>query len=139
MEAYLSLRETGQISCGGKLAARDPDDALMALLTQLDGLEYLEEVTPEHLAVAKKRREVGAALARERTVMAAPNLAFWWAGAGMTYYRTYHERMNAQTLEDLRAFAERYLVNRPKVIGVLGPGGVMQVVAEWLNGLAGKQ
>jgi zinc protease len=135
--SYLTLRETGPIVCEGKLAVQDPDDALMALLTQLDSLDHLPGITPEHLAAAKKRREVAAALAREQAAMAAPSLAFWWAGAGMAYYDTYHERMNAQTLEDLRAFARRYLVNRPKVIGVVGPGGTMRMVADWLNRSAG--
>lgn len=137
--SYLTLRETGPIECSGKLGVEAPDAALMALMTQLDSLDHLPGVTPEDLAAAKKRREVGAALAREQAATAAPTLAFWWAGAGMGYYGTYHERMNAQTLEDLRTFARHYLVGRPKVIGVLGPGGVMRMVANWLNRSGGDQ
>lgn len=131
--SYLTLSETGPITFAGKVAVEDATDALVTLVAQIDSLDLLVGVTDEDLAIAKRRREVNAALALEATATLAPSLAFWWAGAGMDYYRTYHDRMNEQTLDDLRSFARRYLVNRPKMIGVLGPNAAMARIADWLR------
>ena len=94
----------------------------------------LDSVTDDDLAIAKKRREVTAALTVEQTAMVAPQLAFWWSSAGMDYYLTYDDRMNAQSLESLRQFARTYIVGRPRVIGVLAAPTVVDTLAAWLRG-----
>jgi len=70
--------------------------------------------------------------------MVAPQLAFWWSSAGMDYYLTYHDRMNAQTMEDLRRFATTYVVSRPRVIGVLAAPPVVESLAAWLRSTTRK-
>ncbi len=45
--------------------------------------------------------------------------------------------MAGLTLEDLRRFAERYLTDRPKVIGVMGPKDAVADIAETLRGAGG--
>ena len=97
------------------------------------GLRRLAEVSDEDLAIAKKRREVTTALTVEQTAMVAPQLALWWSSAGMDYYLTYDDRMNAQTLDSLRQFARAYVAGRPRVIGVLGAPTVVDALAAWLR------
>ncbi len=46
-------------------------------------------------------------------------LAFWWSVAGLDYYSTYVERMQATTLKDVQQFAERYFVKKPYVASLL--------------------
>jgi zinc protease len=136
--SYLTLSEVGPITIAGKTTAFAAHDALLALIAQIDSLNLLVGVTDEDLAIAKKRREVDAVLALESTGTLAPSVASWWAGAGMDYYLSYRERLNAQTLEDLRQFARRYLVNQPRVIGMLGPTATMARIEDWLRGSSGK-
>jgi zinc protease len=134
--SYAMLSDVGPITILGKTTAAAAHNALPALLVQVDSLALLVGVTDQDLATAKRRREVDAALALEAAAVLAPSLASWWAGAGMDYYFTYHERMNALTLDDLRQFAHQYLVERPKVIGMLGPSATMAPMADWLRGIS---
>ena len=130
---YLTLDHTGPIQFVGKTTAPRAQDALLMLLDEIDNLDLLEGVGDEDLAIAKKRREVSMALTIEQTSMLAPELATWWSSAGLDYYLGYHGRMRAQTVDDLRRFARAYIVNRPRVIGVLAPADVTQSLAAWLR------
>jgi zinc protease len=135
---YLTLDHTGPIELRGKTTPEHAQEALLMLLDELDDLDLLVGVTDDDLAIAKKRREVATALTVERTAMVAPQLAFWWSSAGMDYYSTYGDRMNAQTMNDLRRFATTYVVSRPRVIGVLATPSVVESLAAWLRGGAHK-
>ena len=131
---YLTLDHTGPIELRGKTTPAHAQEGLLKLLDELDNLDLLDSVTDDDLAIAKKRREVTAALTVEQTAMVAPQLAFWWSSAGMDYYLTYDDRMNAQSLESLRQFARTYIVGRPRVIGVLAAPTVVDTLAAWLRG-----
>ena len=109
-------------------------EALLALIGEIDGLDLLADVTDEELAFGKKRRRVAAALTLERSAALAPQLAFWWSSGGIEYYLTYDQRMNTQTLEDMRRCAAAYIAAKPKSIGVLGPPAVVDSLAAWLRG-----
>ena len=130
---YRTLDHTGPIEIRGTTMPQEAQRAVMALLAELDSLDRLDGLTDEDLEFAKKRRQVASALARERTAGLAPNLAYWWSAAGLEYYRTYHDRMAAQTADDLRLFARRYVVQRPRVIGVLGAPAVVDQLQAWLR------
>ncbi|HEU5260131.1 MAG TPA: pitrilysin family protein [Gemmatimonadales bacterium] len=130
---YLTLDHTGPIQIQGKTTPQRAQEAVLALLAELDNLDQLEGVTDDDLGIAKKRRQVGTALMLERTASLAPNLAFWWSAAGMEYYLSYHDRMAAQTADDLRRFARTYVVEQPRVIGVLGAPRVVDHLATWLR------
>jgi len=93
----------------------------------------LEGVSDEDLAIAKKHREVQSALTRERIAGLAPALAQWWSSAGLDYHLAYDARMAAQTIADLRRFAATYVVDRPRVIGVLAPLETTDRLAAWLR------
>jgi zinc protease len=130
---YHTLDHTGPIEIHGKTTPERAQEAMLALLAELDNLDLLDGVTDDDLANAKKRRQVGTALMLERTASLAPSLAFWWSAAGMDYYLTYHDRMAAQTTDDLRRFARTYVVAKPRVIAVLATPGVVDQLAAWLR------
>ncbi len=134
--SYFVLSDVGLITIQGKTTAAAAHQALPALLVQIDSLEFIVGVTNEDLDILKKRREVDAAIALEGTAALAPSLASWWAGAGLDYYITRGEGTNALTLDDLRKFARQYLAERPKVIGMLGPGAAINPITEWLRGIS---
>lgn len=46
-------------------------------------------------------------------------LGFWWAVAGLDYYKNYLENMSQVSLSDVRNFTERYLIGEPHVVGAL--------------------
>src|SRR4029077_16485916 len=110
--AYYTLSHTGPIEIVGKTSAERAQEALVRLLNELETLDVLEGVSEEDLAIAKKRRQVQLALERERTAELAPRIATWWSSAGVDYYLGYHVRLATQTFEDLRRFAQTYMVGR---------------------------
>jgi zinc protease len=130
---YLTQDHTGPIEFVGRTTAIRAEDAVNALTGELDGLDALQGIDDDDLAMAKKHREVSMALTIEHTSMLAPELAHWWASAGLDYYLSYHSRMAAQTVEDLRRFARAYIAERPQVIGVLAPPDVTARLAAWLR------
>jgi len=56
---------------------------------------------------------------RERASGFAHTLGFWWSVASLEYYMGYVDNMAAQTVNDLRSYARRYILNKPHVVGVL--------------------
>src|SRR5439155_652112 len=72
---YLTLDHTGPIELRGKTTPAHAQEGLLKLLDELDNLDLLDSVTDDDLAIAKKRREVTAALTVEQTAMVAPQLA----------------------------------------------------------------
>ena len=134
---YLTRDHTGTIEIVGKTTPERAQDALNELLDEVESLDALEGVSEEDLAIAKKRRAVSMALTLEQTSLLAPELAVWWASAGLDYYLGYHARMAAQRVDDLRRFARTYIVGRPRVIGVLAPPETTERLAAWLRQVGG--
>jgi zinc protease len=130
---YLTLNHTGPIEFRGKTTPENAKKAILALVSELQNLDLLDGVTDDDLAIARKRRQVGAALGRERIASLAPSLAFWWSAAGMGYYMGYHDHMATQTADSLRRFARTYVVGTPRVIGVLGTPTVVSEIGDWLR------
>lgn len=129
---YTRLRDAGPIRVRGRTTPALAEEAVRVLLSALEQPEYLLDLGDDDLAIARKARELDRALTREVGVWLAPALASWWATAGIDH--TDARRLDALTLTELRRFAERYVIGRPKVIGVLGPPDVIGRVAQWLQG-----
>jgi zinc protease len=122
---YQTLNHVGPITFSGETTREGAASALNILVAELDELDRLEDVTEENLLVAKRRRQLRGALARESGATLAPGVAYWWASGGMDYYESYQERVNSRTIDDLRQFARRYVVAQPKVMAVLAPEGTI--------------
>jgi len=75
------------------------------------------------------------ALTLEQISVLAPELADWWASAGLEYLLSGYERPLGprKKLEDLRRFARPTSPLNPGVIGVLAPGPTADQVAAWLR------
>jgi zinc protease len=130
---YLPLNHTGPIEFRGTTTPEKAKQAILALIGELQHLDLLDGVTDDDLAIARKRREVSAALERERIASLAPDLAFSWSSAGMDYYLGYREQLATQTADSLRRFARNYVVGKPRVIGVLGTPALVTEIGDWLR------
>jgi len=67
----------------------------------------------------KAHRAVTSAFDRERASGFAHTLGFWWSVASLEYYMGYVDYMAQQTLGDLRAYAQKYIVGKPYIAAVL--------------------
>ncbi|HET7583831.1 MAG TPA: pitrilysin family protein [Gemmatimonadaceae bacterium] len=128
---YYTLAHVGPISVSGVTSPDRLRDALVALRDALQTLGDPATYPAEALHEVQKARRVSTAFGLERSTDFAHTVAFWWSVAGLPYYFDYVDNMAAQTVDDVAAYGRRYLVQRPKVIGLLVPDN-MRVEAEGL-------
>ena len=116
---YYTLNQVGPITIGGAVAPGKLREAIAAL-----DHELLEVVKPGYITAdavdgVKRQRIVGTMESLERSSGFAHQLGFWWAVTGMEYFYGYNDAMARQTPDDLRRYASRYILGRPRVTGVL--------------------
>ena len=116
---YYTLNQVGPITIGGVVAP----DKLREAIAALDR-ELLEVVKPGYITAdavdgVKRQRIVGTMESLERSSGFAHQLGFWWAVTGLDYFFGYVDTMAKQTPDDLRRYAARYIVGKPRVTGVL--------------------
>ena len=116
---YYTLDQVGPISIQGQTTPEKLKAALAALdkeITQLGDPGY---ITADQLEAAKAERAVSTAFGMERASDFAHTLGFWWSVADLEYYMGYIDNMAKQTLQDLQAYAKKYIIGKPRITGVL--------------------
>lgn len=116
---YYTLNQVGPITISGEVAPDKLRDAIVALDRELAEVVKPGYITAEVVDGVKKTRIVGTMESLERSSGFAHQLGFWWAVTGLDYFFGYVDTMGKQTPEDLRKYAERYIVGQPRVTGVL--------------------
>jgi zinc protease len=110
---YYTLNHVGPITISGEVAP----DKLRAALGALER-ELVEVVKPDYItkdAVDGVKRTQSL----ERASGFAHQLGFWWAVTGLDYFFGYVDTMARQTPDDLRSYATKYIVGKPRVTGVV--------------------
>jgi zinc protease len=116
---YYTLNQVGPITISGAVAPGKLREAIAAL-----DREMLDVVKPGYITVdavnsVKQKRIVETMESLERASGFAHQLGFWWAVTGMEYFYGYNDAMAKQTPDDLRRYAARYILGKPRVTGVL--------------------
>jgi len=125
---YYTLNHTGPITISGQTSPSKLRRALAALDSEVAKLGDPTYFDPEELKAAQAQRAVSSAFDRERASGFAHTLGFWWSVASLEYYMGYVDNMAAQRIGDLRAYADKYIVGRPHITGVLiSPEGRRQI------------
>ncbi|HEX2722072.1 MAG TPA: pitrilysin family protein [Gemmatimonadaceae bacterium] len=116
---YYTLNNVGPITISGQTSPENLRKALVALEGEIAKFNDPAYFDPEELEAAKAHRAVTSAFDRERASGFAHTLGFWWSVADLEYYMGYVDNMAKQTTADLRAYAGRYIVGKPRITGVL--------------------
>ena len=116
---YYTLNHTGPITISGQTTPEKLRQALAALNTEVAKLDDAGYFDPEELKAAQAHRAVSSAFDRERASGFAHTLGFWWSVASLEYYMGYVDNMAQQGIGDLRAYADKYIVGKPHITGVL--------------------
>jgi zinc protease len=116
---YYTLNHTGPITISGQTSAEQLHSALAALYGEIAKFDTPGYFTSDELEAVKAHRAVTSAFDRERASGFAHTLGFWWSVASLEYYMGYVDYMAQQSLEDLRAYARKYIVGKPHIAGVL--------------------
>jgi zinc protease len=116
---YYTLNNTGPITISGQTSPEQLREAMKALYGEIAKFDAPGYFTSEELESVKAHRAVTSAFDRERASGFAHTLGFWWSVASLEYYMGYVDNMAQQTIEDLRAYARKYILGKPHITGVL--------------------
>jgi zinc protease len=116
---YYTLNQVGPITISGEVAPGKLRDAIAALDRELGAVVQPGYLTPDAVNSVKQKRIVETMESLERASGFAHQLGFWWAVTGMDYFYGYNDMMAEQTPDDLRRYATRYILGKPRVTGVL--------------------
>jgi zinc protease len=95
-----------------------PDKARAALRAAYDELSHFTDpdyFTAEELASAKTILEAEDLFDREKPSEYAHTISFWWASAGIDYFRGYLSRLRAIKRDDINRYVTTYIQGRPHV------------------------
>jgi len=116
---YWTLGHTGPITISGQTSPEQLRDALSAVYAEIAKFDTPGYFSADELEAVKAHRTVTSAFDRERSSGFAHTLGFWWSVASLDYYMGYVDNMAQQTVDDLRAYARKYIVGKPHITGVL--------------------
>jgi zinc protease len=116
---YYTLNHVGPITVFGQTSPQRLREALAALRDELQKLDDPGYFSADELNATKRQRIIGTELGLERASGFAQQLGFWWAVTGLDYFFGYVDTMAKQTPNDLQAYADKYIVGKPHVVGVL--------------------
>lgn len=116
---YYTLNNVGPITISGQTSPQNLRKALAALEAEIAKFNDPGYFDSGELEAVKAHRAVTSAFDRERASGFAHTLGFWWSVADLEYYMGYVDNMAHQTTADLRAYASKYIVGKPRITGVL--------------------
>jgi zinc protease len=116
---YYTLAHTGPISL---FLQADPEKVIEAERAALEEIRKMGDstyVTQAELVDAQKELGIQALYEREQASNWAHTIGFWWAVAGLDYYRNYVPNMQKVSRGDLARYVQKYLVGKPFVAGLM--------------------
>lgn len=116
---YYTLNHVGPITISGQTSPDKLRAALDALNAEIARFAEPGYITVQELAQVKTQRAVSSEFGRERASDLTHTIGFWWSVASLEYFMGYVDNMARQTTADVRKYAARYIVGRPRVTGVL--------------------
>jgi zinc protease len=116
---YYTLNHVGPITISGEVAPDKLREAIAALDRELGAVAKPGYITADAVNSVKQTRIVETMESLERASGFAHQLGFWWAVTGMDYFFGYNDMMAKQSPDDLRRYATRYILGKPRVTGVL--------------------
>ena len=126
---YYTLDQVGPITISGQTSPEKLKTALAALEAEIQRFTDPGYISKSELEAVKAQRAVSSAFGRERASGFSQTIGFWWSVADLEYYMGYVDNMAKQSLTDIRGYAAKYIVGKPRVTGVVIPGDARQSIS----------
>ncbi len=136
---YYTLNHVGPITISGQTSPENLRRALQALDEELAATLEPGYFKAEELEAVKANRAVTTAFGQERASENSHTIGFWWSVVGLDYHLRYVDEMASQTSEDLQAYARRYIIGKPRIVGVMLPEGQRAALRLTEEELAGRR
>jgi zinc protease len=119
---YYTLNNVGPITVSGQTTPEKLRPAMAALFAELGESVKPGYFTTDELEATKANRAVTTAFGMERGSEFSHTIGFWWSVSGLEYYMKYNDEMAKRTAADLREYANKYIIGKPHVVGVMMTG-----------------
>ncbi|CAA9358673.1 MAG: peptidase M16 domain protein, partial [uncultured Gemmatimonadaceae bacterium] len=116
---YYTLNQAGPITISAQTTPDKLKRALAALEAEVQRLDDPGYFSARELGDVKAQRATETAFGIERASGLTHTIGFWWSVADLEYFMGYVDNMAKQTPADLQRYAQRYIVGKPRVSGVL--------------------
>jgi zinc protease len=117
--SWATQQNVGPVTVSFEATPDKVDACTRAILTELPRMKEATYVSDEELANAAYSLEIQFVRERERPSSYAHGITFWWASAGLDYYRGYIDHAKKVTRADIARFLDRYVLGKPFVFGAL--------------------
>ena len=136
---YYTLNHVGPISISGQVTPDNLRKSLAALDAEIRRFDTPGYIPTTQLEDAKAQRAVSSAFGIEKASAITHTIGFWWSVASLDYFMGYVDNMARQRGDDLRAYARKYIVDKPRITGVLiAPAARRAIKLEEADLLFGK-
>jgi zinc protease len=126
---YYTLDHVGPITISGQTSPDKLKSALAALDAEIQRFTEPGYISKDELEAVKAQRAVSSAFGRERASGFSQTIGFWWSVADLEYYMGYVDNMAKQSLTDIRGYAAKYIVGKPRITGVVIPADARQSIS----------
>ena len=112
-------RNVGPVALRVTASPEKGEACLAAALAELPQMRKPDYLSDEEMKNAGLALKVDFANQREKPSDYAHTLTFWWASAGLEYYRSYEENVAKATRVDVARYLDTYVLGKPYVLGVM--------------------
>jgi zinc protease len=116
---YYTQLNVGPIQLLAQTTPEKIRDALKAINGQIAQFDDPDYFTDDELESAKTLLDVNEVYDREKPSEHAHTVSFWWASSGLDYYAGYVENLRKVTRADIKRYVDKYIKNKPRVVGVM--------------------
>ncbi len=117
--SWSTQRNVGPVTLGFEAAPDKADACVAAVFAELPKIKEAGYLSDEDMANAAHTMEIDMARERERPSAYAHSITFWWASAGLDYYRGYIDHVKRVTRADIARYLDAYVLAKPFVFGAM--------------------
>jgi zinc protease len=117
--SWSTQRNVGPVTVGFQAAPDKVDACVAAVLAELPKIKDPAYLSDDEMANAAHTIEVDMVREREKSSSYAHTISFWWASAGLDYYRGYVDHVKKATRGDIARYLDGYVLNKPFVFGAM--------------------
>jgi zinc protease len=117
--SWLTQQNVGPVQVAFQARPDQAAGCLKAILAELPRMKAADYLSDDELRDAAFSAELQQLSGRERPSALAHELSFWWASAGLDYWRTYVENLRKADRAAIGRFLDGYVLGKPFVLGVM--------------------
>ena len=117
--SWFTQRNVGPVTLTLEALPEKATACAAAALAELPKMAQPDYLSAEERGNAALEVELDQLRGRERPSEYAHTLSFWWASAGLDYYRGYAANVRKAGPREIAAFLNTYVLGRPYVFGVM--------------------